>query len=187
MSNTSVGQLATKIGMPVSRLLDQMKSAGLDHQQETDIVSDKDKQVLLTSLRASHGSSEDKLKPMTLKRNRSIDGVAKVRSIDGDKTVQVEVRKKRTLVKPNQNDAVAEARRMDEETAKQAAAKQAKEQEEAAIVEKQAVEKQVRQEQEAKIAAEKIEQARQEELEAEKALELNKKLEAEKVVAAPGV
>ena len=48
MSEVTVSQLADVVGAPADRLLMQMKQAGLAHTAADQIVSDEDKQTLLT-------------------------------------------------------------------------------------------------------------------------------------------
>jgi len=97
MAEVTVSQLADVVGTPVDRLLTQMKQAGLKHTDADQVVSDEDKQVLLTFLKSSHGESTDAPKKITLKRKT----LSKLKTGSGQskKTVNVEVRKKRTYVK----------------------------------------------------------------------------------------
>ncbi|MEM6300407.1 MAG: translation initiation factor IF-2 N-terminal domain-containing protein, partial [Pseudomonadota bacterium] len=55
MAQVTVQQLAETVGASVDRLLAQMKDAGLPHTSAEEVVSDEDKQTLLTSLKKSHG------------------------------------------------------------------------------------------------------------------------------------
>ena len=97
MAEVTVSQLAKTVGASVDRLLSQMKEAGLDHANGDQVVSDEDKQKLLTHLKSSHGGSTDAPKRITLKRKTL--GTVKATGSQGRKTVSVEVRKKRTYVK----------------------------------------------------------------------------------------
>jgi translation initiation factor IF-2 len=74
-----------------------MKEAGLSHSSASDSVSEADKQTLLTFLKKSHGESADAPKKITLKRKTL--STLKTGSGASRKTVNVEVRKKRTYVK----------------------------------------------------------------------------------------
>ena len=102
MAEVTVSQLAKTVGATVDRLLAQMKEAGLDHSSGEQPVSDDDKQRLLTHLKSSHGVSTEAPKRITLKR-RTI-GTVKTSGSQGKKTVAVEVRKKRTYVKRDDED-----------------------------------------------------------------------------------
>jgi len=102
MAEVTVSQLAEVVGTPVERLLKQMQEAGLSHSQPNQLVSDEDKQTLLTFLKSSHGEDAGEPRKITLKRKtistlRTGSGPAK-------KTVSVEVRKKRTYVKLDPDD-----------------------------------------------------------------------------------
>src|SRR6185436_17352172 len=102
MAEVTVSQLAAVVATPVERLLKQMQEAGLSHSQPNQLVSDEDKQTLLTFLKSSHGEDAGEPRKITLKRKtistlRTGSGPAK-------KTVSVEVRKKRTYVKLDPDD-----------------------------------------------------------------------------------
>ena len=97
MAQVTVQQLAETVGAPVERLLAQMKDAGLPHKQAEESVSDEDKKTLLAFLKRSHGESEAAPKRITLKRKTL--STLRAGSGPGKKTVNVEVRKKRTYVK----------------------------------------------------------------------------------------
>lgn len=103
MAEVTVSQLAKTVGASVDRLLAQMKEAGLDHESSDQIVSDDDKQKLLTHLKSSHGASTAAPKRITLKRKTL--GTVKASGSQGKKTVSVEVRKKRTYVKRDESEA----------------------------------------------------------------------------------
>ncbi len=100
MAQVTVQQLAEVVGASVDRLLTQMGEAGLPHTQAEEAVSDEDKKTLLAFLKRSHGESEKAPKKITLKRKTL--STLKGPSSQGKKTVNVEVRKKRTYVKRDQ-------------------------------------------------------------------------------------
>ncbi len=97
MAEVTVSELATSVGASVDRILTQMKQAGLSHEKADDIVSDEEKQKLLAFLKSSHGSAAASPKKITLKRKTTT--TLKTGSGSSRKTVNVEVRKKRTYVK----------------------------------------------------------------------------------------
>ncbi|SMF00785.1 bacterial translation initiation factor 2 (bIF-2) [Alteromonadaceae bacterium Bs31] len=97
MAEVTVSELAKSVGASVDRVLAQMKQAGLSHQQSEDMVSDEEKQTLLAFLKSSHGESAAAPKKITLKRKTTT--TLKTGSGSSRKTVNVEVRKKRTYVK----------------------------------------------------------------------------------------
>ena len=106
MAQVTVQQLAEVVGASAERLLTQMKEAGLPHSEAEQAVSDEDKQTLLTFLKRSHGESTDAPKRITLKRKTI--STLKSSGSQGKKTVNVEVRKKRTYVKRDQEELGAE-------------------------------------------------------------------------------
>ena len=96
MAQVTVEQLAETVGASVDRLLSQMKDAGLPHTSADEAVSEEDKQTLLAHLKKSHGERAGAPKKITLKRK----SVSTLRAGGaGKRTVNVEVRKKRTYVK----------------------------------------------------------------------------------------
>ena len=97
MAQVTVQQLAETVGASVDRLLTQMKEAGLPHSGAEEAVSEEDKQTLLTFLKRSHGESTSAPKRITLKRKTI--STLRTSGSAGRKTVNVEVRKKRTYVK----------------------------------------------------------------------------------------
>lgn len=107
MADAKISELAEVVGVSVDKLLSQIKEAGLSHTKADDSISNDDKNTLLQFLRRSHGDSEASVsapKKITLKRKTV--GTLKAASTHGrGKTVNVEVRKKRTYVK---RSAVAE-------------------------------------------------------------------------------
>ena len=104
MAEVIVSELAKSVGTSVERLLTQMGQAGLSHASADDVVSAEEKQTLLAFLKTSHGGEQDSApKKITLKRKTTT--TLKTGSGSSRKTVNVEVRKKRTYVK---RDAEAE-------------------------------------------------------------------------------
>ena len=97
MAQVTVEQLAKVVGASAERLLGQMKEAGLPHTKASQEVSDEDKQTLLQFLKRSHGESDAAPRKITLKRKTL--STLKTSGSGGRKTVNVEVRKKRTYVK----------------------------------------------------------------------------------------
>ena len=107
MAQVTVQQLAEVVGASADRLLMQMKEAGLPHSAAEEAVSDEDKQTLLAFLKRSHGESEAAPRRITLKRKTI--STLRTSGSQGRKTVNVEVRKKRTYVKRDPNQVAAEA------------------------------------------------------------------------------
>ncbi|MDO9600468.1 MAG: translation initiation factor IF-2 [Azoarcus sp.] len=110
MEQMSVTQFAGELKMPAVALLEQLKRAGVDKTGTNDMLTEQDKARLLDYLRRAHGDTEPKGK-ITLTRKQT----SEIRATDSTgraRTVQVEVRKKRTFVKrdePLAAGSVAEA------------------------------------------------------------------------------
>ncbi|MCG8317193.1 MAG: translation initiation factor IF-2 [Pseudomonadales bacterium] len=141
MAEVTVAQLAEVVGIPVETLLQQMRDAGLSHAGAEQKVSDSEKQQLLSHLKQSHGEQSSEPKKITLKR-KSVSKLKVSGSSGRSKTVNVEVRKKRTYVKRGAVDAeeakAAEEARLAEEAAAEKAAQEAAEAERKAAEEAQA-------------------------------------------------
>ncbi|HQQ69223.1 MAG TPA: translation initiation factor IF-2 [Alicycliphilus sp.] len=103
-SNNTVAEFAAELKKSPETLLDQLQSAGVDKSSSADVLNEADKQRLLAYLQASHGTAADRKKITLVKKSTSeikqADATGKAR------TIQVEVRKKRTFVK---RDEAAEA------------------------------------------------------------------------------
>jgi translation initiation factor IF-2 len=103
MSNKTVRQLAEVVKIPLERLLEQLKEAGLSASAPDDVISEDEKMQLLAHLRKRHGKDEGAgeglLKRVTLKR-RTVSEL-KQASVPGSttKTISVEVRKQKTYIK----------------------------------------------------------------------------------------
>jgi translation initiation factor IF-2 len=97
MAQTSVAQFATQLRMQAGSLLEQLQKAGVAKKQADDLLSEQDKSRLLEYLRRSHGQGEAKTK-ITLTRKETTE-IRQQDSHGKSHTVQVEVRKKRVLVK----------------------------------------------------------------------------------------
>ncbi|GAA6154397.1 translation initiation factor IF-2 [Pseudoteredinibacter isoporae] len=97
MAEVTVSELAKSVGASVERLLSQMKDAGLQQTSAEQTVTDEEKQTLLAFLKSSHGDTGEAPKKITLKRKTTT--TLKTGSGAARKTVNVEVRKKRTYVK----------------------------------------------------------------------------------------
>jgi translation initiation factor IF-2 len=103
MSDKTIRQLAEVVKIPLDKLLEQLKEAGLSASTPDDIISDDEKMLLLAHLRKRHGKDEGEMKTsprrVTLERRKVIE--IKQASVPGSttKTISVEVRKKKTYVK----------------------------------------------------------------------------------------
>jgi translation initiation factor IF-2 len=102
MAEVTVKQLASAVGTPVERLLEQIKDAGLAIDTPDSLISDADKMTLLGFLRGQHGkdSSVDAgSKPRRIALKRKSVSEVKVRG-SGKSTVSIEVRRKRSISRP---------------------------------------------------------------------------------------
>ena len=109
MALTTIKGFAEQIGVPPETLLRQLLAAGIADKQTGDVLSEEEKEKLFRFLRASHGAEEEGAakKKITLKR-KSTSQVTQSSRIGGTRTVQVEVRKKRTFVKRGAEAPVTE-------------------------------------------------------------------------------
>lgn len=114
MAEETVGQLADTIGTPVERLLLQIGEAGLPERSADDAINEEEKEQLLVFLKKSHGEDESAPKKITLKR-RTLSTLKTGGSAGRGRTVNVEVRKKRTYVRRGAVDAEPEAEVVPEE------------------------------------------------------------------------
>ncbi|SAP52917.1 translation initiation factor 2 [Klebsiella pneumoniae] len=129
MTDVTIKALASEIQTSVDRLIQQFADAGI-RKSADDSVTSQEKQPLLTHLNREHGSAPDKL---TLQRKTR--STLNIPGTGGkSKSVQIEVRKKRTFVKRDpqeaerlaaeeqaQREAEEQARREAEEAAKREA------------------------------------------------------------------
>lgn len=96
---TTVKVLAKELKRTAPDLLEQLKAAGIEKGSEDDSITEKDKTVLLEHLQKAHGSAETgPRKKITLIKRESSE-IRQADSAGRTRTVQVEVRKKRVLVK----------------------------------------------------------------------------------------
>lgn len=105
MAETTIKSFSDQIGVPPETLLKQLVSAGIEGKSVADSLTDEEKEALFKYLRAAHGGLEER-KKITLKR-KSTTQVTQSSRTGPSRTVQVEVRKKRTFVK--RSDVAQEA------------------------------------------------------------------------------
>ena len=123
MAQVTVQQLAEVVGTPVDKLLEQLKDAGLDFSAPDQEISDSEKLQLLEHLRQSKGSKlgggSGDGKKITLRRKSTSQ--LKVSGgqgrTAGTKTVNVEVRRKKTYVKRSELIEEQEQQRKEEQQA----------------------------------------------------------------------
>ncbi len=108
MALTTVAQLAAELNRPPAALLEQLKSAGVSKASTDDSVTESDKARLLDHLRTAHGTvASAERKKITLTR-KSTSEIKQADSSGKARTIQVEVRKKRTFVKRDEVSSPAE-------------------------------------------------------------------------------
>lgn len=100
MSQITIKGFAEQIGIQPETLMRQLSAAGVSAKKTDDELSDEEKEKLFLFLRASHGAIEEGAakKKITLKRKSTSQVVQSTRT-GASRTVQVEVRKKRTFIK----------------------------------------------------------------------------------------
>lgn len=97
MTQTNVTKFADELGLLPTVLLAQLKAAGVEKQLITDNLTEQDKTQLLDHLRQVRGFKEGAGGITLIRRQTS-----EIRKPDGTgkpRTIQIEVRKKRTVVK----------------------------------------------------------------------------------------
>jgi translation initiation factor IF-2 len=120
MSNTTVSEFAAELKKPTEVLLVQLKAAGVAKTHAADPLSDTDKQQLLGFLKASHGTASTERKKITLVK-KSTSEIKQADASGKARTIQVEVRKKRTFVKRDESgEAAADAAAAEAKEAAQA-------------------------------------------------------------------
>ena len=109
MASNNVAQFATELKMPADLLLKQLKDAGVEKSSVEDTLSKEDKDQLLGHLRKVHGAVADgEKKKITLTRKETTE-IKQADSSGKSRTIQVEVRKKRTFVKRDDAPVAQEA------------------------------------------------------------------------------
>src|SRR6267142_98960 len=102
MADVTVAQFAEVLKVPVDRLLQQLDQAGIRVDGAEDMISEDAKHELLTHLRRSHGRDDVQADaaPRKITLRRKSQSELKLASPQGRaRTVNVEVRSKRTYVK----------------------------------------------------------------------------------------
>ncbi|CAM2187258.1 translation initiation factor IF-2 [Paraburkholderia sacchari] len=170
MASNNVAQFAAELKMPAGVLLEQLQAAGVQKASESDVLSETDKARLLDHLRKSHGSTDADKRKITLTKRHTSE-IKQSDSTGKARTIQVEVRKKRTFVRRDESAGEAEASNhaADAAAAAEEAELQRREEEarrEAELLERQAQELKERQERLAQEEAER--RAREEAAEAER-------------------
>jgi len=108
MAVTTVAQFAAELNRSAAALLEQLKSAGVAKASSDDALTEADKERLLDHLRSSHGTAGAERRKITLTR-KSTSEIKQADSSGKARTIQVEVRKKRTFIKRDEAPAAEPA------------------------------------------------------------------------------
>ncbi len=108
MAQTTIEQFASELKMPAGALLEQLAAAGVSAKKEGDKLTEVDKTRLLDYLRKQHGAAAEPKKRITLTRKQTTE-IKAADSTGKARTIQVEVRKKRVLVRRDEEAAPAAA------------------------------------------------------------------------------
>ncbi|MBT0571216.1 translation initiation factor IF-2 [Curvibacter sp. CHRR-16] len=121
MSSTTVAEFANELKKSTDTLLEQLQAAGLNKQSAADTLTDGDKQKLLSYLQSSHGTASGERKKITLVKKQTTE-IKQADATGKARTIQVEVRKKRTFVRRDEPEsAVADESNSNAEDAQAAA------------------------------------------------------------------
>ncbi len=96
MSRQTVAEFSAELRKSSEVLLEQLRNAGINKTSDQDVLTDQDKQQLLSYLQSAHVTGEKKKITLIKKSTTEIkqaDATGKAR------TIAIEVRKKRTLIK----------------------------------------------------------------------------------------
>ena len=103
MADVTIAQFADVLNVPVDKLLAQLDEAGIKVGSSDDTISDDAKLELLTHLRRAHGQEEPtsgNAAPRRITLKRKSQSELRLSGAQGrSRTVNVEVRKKRTYIK----------------------------------------------------------------------------------------
>ncbi|HMO06100.1 MAG TPA: translation initiation factor IF-2 [Paracoccaceae bacterium] len=116
MTSTTVADLAAELNKPTSLLLEQLSAAGVPKASGSDPINESDKQMLLNHLKASHGTAGGERKKITLVK-KSTTEIKQADATGRARTIQVEVRKKRTFIKRDDEAVIEGGRSAPEEQA----------------------------------------------------------------------
>ncbi|WP_422648479.1 Translation initiation factor IF-2 [Cupriavidus sp. H18C1] len=169
MASTTVAQLAAELSRSAAALLEQLQAAGVGKSKPEDVITETDKARLLDYLKRSHGQADDGSRKKITLTKRETSEIRQADATGKTRTVQVEVRKKRVLIKRDESpaDGAADGQEVSEPVVDQAelARRAEEERRQAELLARQEAELKARQEAAEREEAER--RARQEALEAE--------------------
>ncbi|MDO9013486.1 MAG: translation initiation factor IF-2 [Polynucleobacter sp.] len=123
MATTTIKELAQELKRTSADLLDQLKAAGINKDSEDAKITEKDKTALLEHLQKEHGSADTGARKKITLTKRETSEIRQADSTGKTRTVQIEVRKKRVLVKRGDEAAKAEEAPVEEKPVKEAVSK----------------------------------------------------------------
>lgn len=185
MASNNVAQFATELKMPADLLLTQLRSAGVEKSSTSDPLSKDDKDKLLNHLRRAHGAGESTEKKKITVTRKETSEIKQADASGKSRTIQVEVRKKRTFVQrddPAPSAAAAPAAPVIDEA--EIARREEDARRHAELVARQEADLREKQERLAKLESERAEQAKAEEEQAKRDAAEQAKREAAAAAAA---
>ncbi|MDO5691882.1 MAG: translation initiation factor IF-2 [Pseudomonadota bacterium] len=106
MTTITVAEFANELKRPADALMEQLQAAGVPKKSASDALTDADKQKLLNYLQASHGGEAGPRRKITLTKKTTSE-IKQADATGKARTIQVEVRKKRTFIKRDEEPVVA--------------------------------------------------------------------------------
>lgn len=185
MATNNVAQFAAELNMSADTLISQLRNAGVEKKSEKDSLTNTDKDKLLSYLRESQGNPLGEKKKISLTRKETSE-IKQADASGKSRTIQVEVRKKRTF-KPEEVPAEKAEKKVPaapiiDEAEQKKRAEEARRQ--AELIAHQEAELREKQAQLAQLEAEKAERLKAEE-EARQAAKEREKSVAEKTDESP--
>jgi translation initiation factor IF-2 len=104
MSTTTVAEFAAELKKTTAQLIEQLGVAGVAKASASDVLTEADKQKLLGYLQTSHGTVTGERKKITLTK-KSTTEIKQADASGKARTIQVEVRKKRTFIQRDDEEA----------------------------------------------------------------------------------
>jgi len=109
MSSTTVAEFASELKKSTATLLEQLSAAGVQKASASDVLTDADKHKLLSHLQSAHVGAGAERKKITLVKKQTTE-IKQADASGKARTIQVEVRKKRTFVRRDDgSEAVPES------------------------------------------------------------------------------
>jgi translation initiation factor IF-2 len=106
MAVTTVAQLAAELNRSATALLEQLQSAGVSKASTDDALTEADKERLLDFLRTAHGTATGTERKKITVTRKSTSEIKQADASGKARTIQVEVRKKRTFIQRDETPAV---------------------------------------------------------------------------------